>query len=68
MKISSYDPNYTSFEDLDYGDVFFCPEEGCVCMKLDDYETAVILSNGSMINVKDDSMILPIPNARLVFD
>ena len=68
MKVSKYDPNYTSFGDLDYGDVFFHPEEESVCMKLDDYGTAVILSNGSMIDVGEGTMIVPIPNARLVFD
>lgn len=68
MKVQNYDPNYTSFGDLDYGDVFFNPEEGEVCMKLDDYGTAVILINGSMIDVNEGSIIVPIPNARLVFD
>lgn len=68
MKVSKYDPNYTSFGDLDYGDVFFYPEEDNVCMKLDDYGMAVILINGSMIDVGEDTMIVPIPNARLVFD
>lgn len=68
MKVSNYNPDYTSFDDLDYGDVFFHSEEGCVCMKLDDYNSAVILNNGCMIEVKDDTIIIPIPNARLVFD
>jgi hypothetical protein len=68
MKISSYDPKYTSFEDLECGDVFYCTEEDDICMKLDDYEMAVILRNGSMVDVKNDTMILPIANARLVFD
>lgn len=68
MKISKYDPNYTSFDDLDYGDVFFYPEEGEVCMKLNDYNSAVILSNGYLVDINDDVMIVPIPNARLIFD
>ena len=68
MKISSYDPKYTSFEDLDCGDVFYNTEEDDICMKLDDYEMAVILRNGSMVDVRNDTMILPIANARLVFD
>lgn len=68
MKVSNYDPNYTSFEDLAYGDVFFYPEEGEVCMKVDDYGMAVILKNGSMVDIREDTMIVPIPNARLVFD
>lgn len=68
MKISNYDPNYTSFDDLDYGDVFFYPAEDDVCLKLDDYGTAVILRNGSMVDIDNNTMIVPIPNARLVFD
>lgn len=68
MKIAKYDPNYTSFSDLDYGDVFFYSEEGEVCMKLNDYNSAVILSNGYIVDVEDDTVIVPIPNARLVFD
>ena len=68
MKVSSYAPNYTSFGDLDYGDVFFYPEEDNVCMKLDDYGMAVILINGSMVDIDDNAMVVPIPNARLVFD
>lgn len=68
MKVSNYDPSYTSFSDLDYGEVFFYSEEGCVCMKIDDYNSAVILSNGCIVEVDDDTVIVPIPNARLVFD
>ena len=68
MKISSYDPKYTSFEDLHCGDVFYSTEEDDICMKLDDYEMAVVLRNGSVIDVKNSTMILPLPNARLVFD
>ncbi len=68
MKISKYDPNYTSFGDLNEGDVFFHSEEEDVCMKLNDYGTAVILRNGYMIDVNDGAIIVPIPNARLVFD
>jgi hypothetical protein len=68
MKVSKYDPNYTSFSDLDYGDVFFSSEESEVCMKVNDYNSAIILSNGYIIDVEDDTIVVPIPNARLVFD
>ena len=68
MKIQSYDPKYTSFGDLDYGDVFYYTEEDDVCMKLDDYDTAVVLRNGCVVDVKEDTIIIPIPSARLVFD
>lgn len=68
MKVSNYEPNYTSFDDLNYGDVFFYPEEGEVCIKVGDYNSAVILKNGDLIDVNSDVMIVPIPNARLVFD
>lgn len=68
MKIAKYDPNYTSFEDLDYGDVFFSSEEGEVCLKVNDYNSAIILSNGYIIDVDNDTIVIPIPNAKLVFD
>ena len=68
MKIADYDPKYTSFRDLDYGDVFFYPAEDDICMKLDNYGMAVILRNGTMIDIGEDTMIVPIPNAKLVFD
>ena len=68
MKITDYDPKYTSYGDLNEGDVFFYPAEDDVCMKVSDYCTAVILRNGCLIDIEDHVMIVPIPNARLVFD
>lgn len=68
MKIADYDPKYTSYGDLNEGDVFFYPAEDDVCMKVNDYDQAVILRNGYLIDIDDSVMIVPIPNARLVFD
>ncbi len=68
MKIADYDPKYTSFEDLNDGDVFFYPAEDDICMKVNEYDSAVILRNGYLIDIEDNVMIVPIPNARLVFD
>lgn len=68
MKIADYDPKYTSYGDLNEGDVFFYPAEDDVCMKVNDYDMAVILRTGYLIDIEDHVMIVPIPNARLVFD
>lgn len=68
MKISEYDPKHISFGDLNEGDVFFYPTEDDICMKVDNYNLAVILRNGCLIDIYDNVMIVPIPNARLVFD
>ena len=68
MKISDYDPKYTSFGDLNEGDVFFFPAEDDICMKTNDYGSAVILRNGYLVDIEDHVMIVPIPNARLIFD
>lgn len=68
MKVADYSPSYTTFGDLNEGDVFFYPAEDDICMKTDDYGSAVILRTGCLVDIEDHVMIAPISNAKLIFD